>query len=220
MALDRSTTSPTPLPTPDREAAATPPDSARDAEMARSIGQVLRGLRRRRGLSLTELSESAGVSTSMLSQIENGRSTPTVVVLWKIAKAFDVPLPRFLEGFESEIQATLVRRQETPLRYSRSGQCLWRNLKPSPLAQRGAFFELTVKAQASEDVAAVGERGWVNLALAGGELIVAFGTRRYALRQGDTLQFPADRPYTLINPTAEDALAYLVADSSDADSRP
>ena len=58
------------------------------------VGGNLRRLRMKRGLSLERLSRASGVSQAMLGQIELGQSTPTINVLWKIARALGVAFSR------------------------------------------------------------------------------------------------------------------------------
>lgn len=186
-----------------------PVQEIEDIDMARSIGRILRDLRKERGQSLNELSLASGVSTSMLSQIENGRSTPTVAVLWKIAKALDVPLARFLQTYESSARAVLLRGQETPVKISGAGLCSWRTLSPDAPNRRAEFYEIVLRGGGVEEVPPI-EEGWVNLALVSGEVIVALGNRRYPLRPGDTLQFSANLPHAYQNPDREEALMYVV----------
>ena len=52
------------------------------------VGVALAALREQRSLSLDDLSRQAGVSKSMLSQIERGQANPTVAVVWRLATAF------------------------------------------------------------------------------------------------------------------------------------
>ena len=59
-------------------------------EIKRRVGANLERLRRQRGLSLERLAGLAGVSRAMLGQIETGESTPTIALLWKIARGLDV----------------------------------------------------------------------------------------------------------------------------------
>ncbi len=60
--------------------------------MENNIGSKIKELRKSQGLTLAELSGKAGVSASFLSQIENGKQTPTVVTLKKIADALKIPV--------------------------------------------------------------------------------------------------------------------------------
>lgn len=56
------------------------------------VGARLRELRMRRGLRLADVSQSTGVSISILSRLESGLRSPSLDVLLKIARAFHVPL--------------------------------------------------------------------------------------------------------------------------------
>jgi transcriptional regulator with XRE-family HTH domain len=62
------------------------------------IGDNLRSLRLQRHLTLAELSQSAGVSKSMLSRIERDDSAPTITTLDKIASALGTDLGRLFGG--------------------------------------------------------------------------------------------------------------------------
>lgn len=58
-------------------------------------GLLLRQWRERRGLSLHALAERAGVSYVTISRIENGRMSPTVAMLEKLAAALGITLREF-----------------------------------------------------------------------------------------------------------------------------
>lgn len=65
------------------------------------VGRVLRELRRRKGLTLRELGELAGVSMTFLSDIEHERRMPSVPTLAAVARALGVSPEVFLDGAES-----------------------------------------------------------------------------------------------------------------------
>lgn len=70
------------------------------------IGNQLQYLRKHHNLSLRELSErSQGMSISYLSDIEHGRTIPTVYSLEKIANAFGMSLPVFLGGANLDLSS-------------------------------------------------------------------------------------------------------------------
>ena len=62
------------------------------------VGATLAGLRQARALSLDELSRQAGVSKSILSQIERNQANPTVAVVWRLANALGVTMAELLSG--------------------------------------------------------------------------------------------------------------------------
>lgn len=62
----------------------------------REMGDRLRAARRAHGLNLRELAERLGVSTSLISQVETGRATPSVSTLYAIASELQVSLDDLL----------------------------------------------------------------------------------------------------------------------------
>lgn len=69
-------------------------------QFARAIGEKLRSVRQRQDMSLRDLSARAGVSASMLSQIETGKAFPSVRSLYSIAAALEVPVDTFFPNQE------------------------------------------------------------------------------------------------------------------------
>ncbi|WP_066956130.1 helix-turn-helix domain-containing protein [Streptomyces lushanensis] len=63
-----------------------------------AVGPRLRALRRDRGTTLAELSESTGISLSTLSRLESGRRKPTLELLLPLAKAYGVPLDELVDA--------------------------------------------------------------------------------------------------------------------------
>lgn len=56
------------------------------------LGDRLRDLRSARGLTLRQLADATGLSAGMLSQLENGRTEPSIETLRRLAKVFDSDL--------------------------------------------------------------------------------------------------------------------------------
>ena len=63
-----------------------------------SLGASLMELRKRKGMSMRELAEHSGTSTSLISQIETGRTNPTVSKLQNLATALGVPVNYFFDS--------------------------------------------------------------------------------------------------------------------------
>ena len=68
---------------------APPPDRH---TLERALGGQVRTLRRHNDLSVSDLAGAAGISTGMLSKIENGQISPSLATLQAIAGALSVPL--------------------------------------------------------------------------------------------------------------------------------
>ncbi|MDK9698893.1 MAG: helix-turn-helix domain-containing protein [bacterium] len=69
-----------------------------DAEQRAKIGERIRKLRERAGLSQQELSDLSGISRVHLSGLERGVSSPTVDKLLQIARALKMQASDLLEG--------------------------------------------------------------------------------------------------------------------------
>jgi transcriptional regulator with XRE-family HTH domain len=59
------------------------------------VAILLRHWREKRGYSVRELAERAGVGFVTVSRIENGRMSPTVAMLEKLARALGIGLRDF-----------------------------------------------------------------------------------------------------------------------------
>src|ERR1700754_677496 len=62
-----------------------PPEGQRDAEVR--LGRAIRGLRQDRGLTLMQVAAASGLSQPFLSQLERGRTRPSMRSLFRIAAA-------------------------------------------------------------------------------------------------------------------------------------
>jgi transcriptional regulator with XRE-family HTH domain len=70
-----------------------------------TISTNLKRHRTRQGHSLERLARLAGVSRAMLSQIETGKSVPTISLLLKVADALGVPIANLLADAGSRVTA-------------------------------------------------------------------------------------------------------------------
>jgi transcriptional regulator with XRE-family HTH domain len=59
-------------------------------DMRRMVGQNVRKIRQKRGLTQEKFAEISGFSQQYLSSLENGRRNPTVVTLYELATALGV----------------------------------------------------------------------------------------------------------------------------------
>ncbi len=79
------------------------------------LGRRLRELRKKKGLTLERLGETAGLDVKYLGGIERGRENPTVATLEKLAGALSVKVHQIL-SFEHEIHGERqLRRRITQI---------------------------------------------------------------------------------------------------------
>jgi transcriptional regulator with XRE-family HTH domain len=77
------------------------------------VGELLRDLREKRGLSVRTLAASAGFSPSFISQVENGQASPSIASLEKIAACLEITLAQFFQAGAARSSA-VVRVNERP----------------------------------------------------------------------------------------------------------
>ena len=74
------------------------PMDVHEKEVLSAVGETLRTMRESRGLTRKDLAQRAGLSSSLLSQLERGETSPSIGSLVRLASALDVPVRSFFEG--------------------------------------------------------------------------------------------------------------------------
>src|SRR6266516_4124699 len=103
-------------------------DTERD--LNRRIAERVRDLRASRRLTLETLAERSGVSRSMISLIERGETSPTAVVLEKLAAGLNTSLAALFEPPARPADPVSRRSDQTLWRDPGSGY-VRRNVSPS-----------------------------------------------------------------------------------------
>ncbi|MCB0404990.1 MAG: helix-turn-helix transcriptional regulator [Bdellovibrionales bacterium] len=65
------------------------------------VAEFIRNYRNAHGLSLAQLAEKAGVSRSMIFQIEGGKTVPTLGVVSKLAHAMGTPVSSLIDPYQN-----------------------------------------------------------------------------------------------------------------------
>lgn len=68
-----------------------------------TVGTRIRSLRRQAGLTISQLAEMAGIDGGFINCIENGKKTPSLRTLAKVAKALNVPIMDIFSGQEFKV---------------------------------------------------------------------------------------------------------------------
>lgn len=180
------------------------------ADLSTTLGKNLRRLRTRRGHSLERLAKLSGVSRAMLGQIETGRSTPTISLLWKVATALDVPFANLLAA-QATPGTALLRREAAKVLSSSDGLFTSRALFPFENERRVEFYELRLAPNHREDAAAHAPGTKENLIVAKGVVEISTARERpMTLAEGDAILFEADVRHSYRNLGSAEAILYLV----------
>jgi transcriptional regulator with XRE-family HTH domain len=175
------------------------------------VGDTLAALREKHKLSLDELSRKAGVSKSMLSQIERNQANPTVAVVWRLANALGVAVGALLgDGKPAGPAIVTVPAHGLPSLKSPDGKCELRILGPIELAGQFEWYELTVAPGGALESEPHEPGSREHLTVLAGSLEVASGSERAKLRHGETARYAVDQPHAIRNVGKGAASALLV----------
>jgi transcriptional regulator with XRE-family HTH domain len=177
------------------------------------VGDTLATLRQSQALSLDELSRRAGVSKSMLSQIERAQANPTVAVVWRLANALGVPIGELLgsaPATPAPPAITLVPTQDTPSLRSPDGLCELRILGPVDLAGQFEWYELKLQPGGALDSQPHEPGTHEHLTVTAGTMEVQVGTAKQKLKPSETARYSADSAHNIRNPGKAAASAWLV----------
>jgi transcriptional regulator with XRE-family HTH domain len=185
------------------------PASEQAADLAPVVGKNLKRLRTERGLSLERLAQLSGVSRAMLGQVELGQSAPTINVLWKMARALDVPFSSLITTAQAE-GPKVLRAEAAKRLMSSDGSFQSRALFPYDEPRRVEFYELRLAPRGVEKADGHAPGTTENLVVSKGavEIVTAAGT--HALETGDAILFDADQPHAYRNTGGVEAVLYLV----------
>lgn len=176
------------------------------------IARRVRDLRDGQGLSLDALAERSGVSRSNISLIERAQSSPTAVVLDKLAAGLGVTVASLFEEATAAAEPSpMARVAEQPVWTDPATGYIRRNVSPAarspiqlvdvifPAGQRIAYDSAARETEIHQQV-------W----MIDGVMEMTVGDEHWRLETGDCLAMRLDRPIVYRNPTRSPA-RYLVA---------
>jgi transcriptional regulator with XRE-family HTH domain len=193
------------------------------SDLNQRIAERVRELRAAQGLSLDALAAKSGVSRSMISLIERGESSPTAVVLDKLATGLGVVLASLFDSPADAARAPagpVARREDQPLWRDPASGYVRRSVSPPQVPQPMQIVEVQfppgkrVAFETGAREARVHQQVWV----LEGAIDVTLGKERHRLREGDCLAMQLDRPTMFHNPTRKTA-RYVVVIASEAPAR-
>lgn len=176
------------------------------------IGSLIRKLRTEKGLSLRELAGLTGVSAPTLSQIENGRVSPNLQTLQKIAQALGTSVIAMLAtGTENTISLVKRGERKTLIRNTGPEGCITEEFLVTNLHYKmePAIITLPPYGHTGEYVSHEGEE--FVFVLEGEVEVDLHGVSLYTLEEGDTLYYPCTIPHSFRNKTGKPSKILITA---------
>jgi transcriptional regulator with XRE-family HTH domain len=174
-----------------------------DASAALELGQRIRDVRQKKGMTLREAAVAAGVSESFLSQVERGLANPSVASLRRIADAMHERVASFFVG--EPPQGMLVRVKDRRRLVHPMGMLEDYLLTPSTARRLQIIYCVAGPGEGS------GEESYTHVAdeecvvVLSGCLEVSIGDETYTLNGGDALLLDPKNQHGFNNPGPEPA---------------
>lgn len=165
------------------------------------IGPQIKAIRKRQGLTLGALSETSGVSTSVLSELENSRGNPTFATLWSVAKALDVNLSELTDGASAvaRTRIEILHDHFTPEIKSKDSNCTLRILGPAAAIGSFEWYAISILPGGCLKSDPHSPGTWEHLTVTKGGFEVRSGDTNTNVASGDTIRYPADVTHHIKN---------------------
>jgi transcriptional regulator with XRE-family HTH domain len=177
------------------------------------LGHAIRTIRLERGLTLQAVADAAGVSLSLISQVERGLASPSISTLRRIAGALRVPIAAMFLGSgepspgESDRagQRLVVRRRERKgLHVPRSG-VVYELLTPD-LNRKIEFIWIEYEPGSVTHPEPMSHPGEENAVCLQGSVVVSIEGEEFVLNPGDSISFESGRPHQVENRSTKKAV--------------
>lgn len=175
------------------------------------VGQTLQRLRIERKLTLDQLSRVAGVSKSMLSEIERDKANPTIAVAWRLANALGLGLDQLLDsGTQRKVGVRVLRTHETPTLTGADQNHVLKILGPMELAGRFEWYDLVLTPGGALTSEGHDPGTQEHLTVLTGTVEVTSADMTSKVATGETARYPADRKHSIRNVGRTNARGFLV----------
>ncbi|MCA1374416.1 MULTISPECIES: cupin domain-containing protein [unclassified Bradyrhizobium] len=189
-----------------------------DDAVDQRLGETVRLLRQRAGLSIQDVANKTGLSTGMISQLERARAMPSIRTLRLLGIALDVPISYFFESSDpADGQRYIVRKSNRRLLRLTASGVVKEALTPEGKGQL-ELYELTLNPGASSGTDFLQHTGEKAGYILSGSLRLWLDNEAHVLEAGDSFRFPSIVPHMFDNPTQQVARVIWVTTLRQTDS--
>lgn len=173
-----------------------------------SLGEKLKNIRNKMGLSLSEASSLTGVSKTMLSQIERSASVPTIATVWKLANGLKIKFETLLEYTTKQYDVKNIA-DITPLTDSAEQVQVYCIFPFSPISGFEVFYGI-LKPGSDYTTGPHKNSNEEYLFISQGEIDLNIGTKTYHLSAGSSIVFDSTQDHSYVNNGKENAVAHFI----------
>jgi transcriptional regulator with XRE-family HTH domain len=172
------------------------------------LGKRIKKVRETKHLTLKNIEAKAGISATHISEIERGKTSPTLGALVRISNALDKDPAYFVE--ERDLGDASVVTLENRIQESlQDGAGTVEHLTTSIPGGRlqGSIITLAPGKATRDDVHE--HFGQESVLVLTGSVVFTVGSERHELTEGDSISFDAQEPHLFANPSASDPARML-----------
>lgn len=161
------------------------------------IGNRIRALRSERSLTLQSLAEGTGLSSSMLSLVERGKTSPSIGTLVAISSALGVHMSDLFDNRQDRVEEPVTRLEDQTVYVTAQG--VKRRIAKTD-AERGT--ELVVNEYepgTGSGAQLVHHSGFEYGLVLEGKLEVEVDGEHYELKPGDSISYDSQLPHRISN---------------------
>jgi len=178
-----------------------------------NLGQKIKTLRQRKGVSLQQMAEKSSLSVPLLSQIESEVVAPPVATLLKISRALNVNIGYFFQEEESGKRAVVVRKNERKQIFRRIHEdpskvgYYYESLAYPKADKHMEPFQVQFELKKKEDLIFFNHKGEEFVFVLEGQLECNYEDETFLLDPGDSLYFDSSFPHAFRAVGKKNALA-------------
>ncbi len=172
--------------------------------MSKFIGKLVAQMREEKSLSIEQLAQLSGLSSEKLTDIEAGKTMPSIGVMIKISRSLGARLGTLLDGKESR-SAVVTRASESSSNSSTaSSNVHTEGFDFFPLAQGKLDrhmepFIIEILPDTKHNSTSSEHEGEEFLYILEGCVDISYGAEQYRLERGDSIYYDSIVPHTITN---------------------
>ncbi len=164
------------------------------------FGEKLRAVRERKGYTLKVVAQRAGVSESLVSQIERNRVSPAIDTLLSLAEVLDINLEFLFEEYRRKRPVEIIRKEE---RRSVDEDSVRYEEIVRPNSEDGNHtmesYLITIPPKSQTHRGSYGHIGRETGFVLSGQGELHYEKNVYQIKAGDGISFSAGAPHVLVN---------------------
>lgn len=175
------------------------------------LGQTVMNYRKKKGMTIRRFADYAGISASLISQIERGQANPSLNVLELIAKALNVPLyTLFINDIDTN--SLISRKKDRKKVYRKNNDhIVYDILTPDFMKAHIELLMMDLNAQSSTTEAHYSHVDKEEIAVVmKGDVYVELEGIEYFLVEGDVVRIPPNVRHKFVNKSDQPTLVLFV----------